>query len=171
MHEIKWLSCEVVMGSLVTLSSVPYFLQQVAAMTVMIPARVVPAPPPDFTPTNRLLVYDNHLVFSIVLLAAGGRVPTPNDGDDSRLGGLDDRVHHALGACLEGGHLEDAHGTVPDDRLGRHDDLMKGEGRGHGHVLGGRYGDGDTSTDLVLRRKSPDGTERGGKWRAVGRGL
>mmetsp|Transcript_74644 Transcript_74644/g.165065 ORF Transcript_74644/g.165065 Transcript_74644/m.165065 type:complete len:260 (-) Transcript_74644:1075-1854(-) len=58
-----------------------------------------------------------HLVLSVVLLACRGGVAAADDSDSSALGDLDDLVHHRLRAHLECLHLENAHGTVPDDGL------------------------------------------------------
>merc|ERR1712050_678412 len=67
-------------------------------------------------PTSSAAV--RHLVNRIVLLARSGGVASSNDRDGSSGGDLDDLVHHALGAGLEGSHLEDPHRTVPHDGLG-----------------------------------------------------
>mmetsp|Transcript_132950 Transcript_132950/g.425532 ORF Transcript_132950/g.425532 Transcript_132950/m.425532 type:complete len:522 (+) Transcript_132950:333-1898(+) len=58
------------------------------------------------------------LVLGVVLGARGRGVAATDDRDCAGLGHLDDFFHHRLGASLELGHLEDSHGTVPNDGLG-----------------------------------------------------
>mmetsp|Transcript_89712 Transcript_89712/g.142776 ORF Transcript_89712/g.142776 Transcript_89712/m.142776 type:complete len:432 (-) Transcript_89712:50-1345(-) len=58
------------------------------------------------------------LVLSAILLAGSGRVTTTNHGDDTLASRLHNCIHQLFGARLEFGHLEHAHGAIPDDSLG-----------------------------------------------------
>ena len=58
-----------------------------------------------------------HLVSEPGLLDRGDRVSPADDGDGALGGQLGERLGDAVGALGEGVHLEDAHGTVPDDLL------------------------------------------------------
>mmetsp|Transcript_14825 Transcript_14825/g.34080 ORF Transcript_14825/g.34080 Transcript_14825/m.34080 type:complete len:405 (-) Transcript_14825:16-1230(-) len=66
------------------------------------------------------------LVLGAVLLARRRGVAAADHRHGARRCGLDHRVHEALGARLELGHLEDAHGAVPDDGLRVHHRLLVG---------------------------------------------
>src|SRR5216683_4282944 len=52
------------------------------------------------------------------LMDGGDGVTAADDGGGAAAGGGGDGSCHFERALREGGHFEDAHGTVPDDRLG-----------------------------------------------------
>ncbi len=86
------------------------------------------------------------------LLDGAHRVAAADHDGHAGIGPLGQETRHGAGPVTEGGHLEDAHGTVPEDRPGLHECGLE-SCPGIGADVYGRPGVGDPldGHDLVLR--------------------